>query len=173
MSPGVVWETVRLDDWSPRALYRAMRARQAVFVVEQACAFLDADAIDERCWHLVGWLREAPAAAVAGAAESLGAPADPGVVVAYARVVPPGVRYAEASIGRVLTLGAGRGVGLGDELMRRAVALAQGRWPGQGIRLSAQARLAAWYARHGFVAEGEPYDEDGIPHIAMVRGASA
>ncbi len=135
-------------------LQRIHMARQQVFVVEQDCVYLDADEADEVCWHLAAW-RE-------GAAELL----------AYARIVPPGVKYAETSIGRVITSAAARGSGLGRELVRRAVAQAEAIFPGQGIRISAQAHLARFYAGYGFVTVGNEYLEDGIPHIEMHRPAA-
>ena len=73
------------------------------------------------------------------------------------------------SIGRVITAGAARGTGLGRELVRRAVAHCSESFPRQGIRISAQARLARFYAGFGFEAVGAPYLEDGIAHIEMLR----
>jgi ElaA protein len=37
------------------------------------------------------------------------------------------------------------------------------------IYLKAQARLASWYERFGFVVAGPEFDEDGIPHVPMHR----
>ena len=120
-------------------------------MVEQQCIFLDADAADEQAWHLACWSQQQR---------------EP---LAYARVLDPGVKYAEPSIGRVLTTAGLRGTGLGRELMQRAVALAEQRWPGMGIRISAQARLAPFYGGLGFAAVGVPYLEDAIDHLEMLR----
>ena len=130
-----------------QAIYRA---RQTVFSIEQACAYLDADGFDEASFHLAAWA------------------ADRSMPLAYARVVHPGQKYKEPSIGRVITIAAVRGTGLGRELVRRAVAHCQEAFPGPGIRISAQTRLEAFYASFGFVAIGEPYMEDGIPHTEML-----
>ena len=116
------WRCARLHELGALELQRIHVARQQVFVVEQACAFQDADAADERSAHLCGWARD-------------------GALWAYARLVDPGVKYAEPSIGRVLTTTAARGRGLGRELLRRAIAEADARFPGQGLRISAQHRL--------------------------------
>jgi ElaA protein len=175
MSPGTRWTCETLSELSPRALYRLLRARQEVFVVEQQCAYLDADGLDEHGWHLAAWMQDdlrtvdsiTTTPTMTSTTPSTPRPADPGVVVAAARLLPPGLRHAEAVIGRVLTVGAGRGVGLGDELMKRAMHECATRWPGQAVRISAQARLQHWYARLGFCAVGDPYDEDGIAHQAM------
>ena len=93
--------------------------------------------------------------------------------MAYARLVPPGVKFESPAIGRVLTLGAGRGAGLGSVLMARAVNACEAQWPGRGQALAAQRHLVDWYARFGFVPVGEAYDEDGIAHQDMQRPAGA
>lgn len=144
------WRCARLHELGALELQRIHVARQQVFVVEQACAFQDADAADERSAHLCGWARA-------------------GSLWAYARLVDPGVKYAEPSIGRVLTTAAARGRGLGRELVRRAIAEADARFPGQGLRISAQQRLQRFYEQAGFVSIGEPYLEDDLPHIEMLR----
>ena len=153
--PALAWRWKRFEELDVHELQNIYRARQIVFVVEQQCAFLDADGCDERAFHLAAWSAASP---------------EP---LAYARVLDPGVKYAEVSIGRVVTTGAGRGSGLGRELMRRALALTAERWPGVGIRISAQSRLEAFYAGFGFVAIGERYLEDGIAHTEMLLGPAA
>ena len=90
------------------------------------------------------------------------------MLLAYARVVPPGVKYAEPSIGRVLTTDAARGTGLGRELVRRAIEHCRANYPREGIRISAQSRLEGFYAGFGFVVQGERYLEDGMPHTEML-----
>jgi ElaA protein len=147
----IVWRACRLGDLSVLDLTRIYRARQEVFVIEQQCIYLDADGADERSHHLAAWSpqHELP--------------------LAYARLVEPGVKYAEPSIGRVITTAPARGTGLGRELMRRVLALAAHTYPGQAIRISAQSRLARFYGELGFVAVGTDYLEDGIPHVEMLR----
>jgi ElaA protein len=96
-----------------------------------------------------------------------------GALVAYCRLVPPGKKFAEPSIGRVLTTGSARRSGAGRELMRRAVDHASRLWPGRALRIGAQKYLEHFYGEFGFVTASEPYDEDGIPHVEMLRAASA
>jgi len=151
VSQALHWRCCRLDALTPQELHRIHIARQQVFVVEQACAFQDADEADEAALHLAAW--------------SVGQP----VPLAYARLVPPGVKYAEPAIGRVITTGSARGGGLGRELMRRATDACGSHWPGLGIRISAQSRLERFYVGFGFIAVGERYLEDGIPHTEMLR----
>ena len=149
------WRWCPFDELSVFELQAIYMARQQVFAIEQACAYLDADGFDETSWHLAAW-----------------SPAHK-VPLAYARVVHPGQKYAEPSIGRVITTAAARGTGLGRELMRRAIEGCTGAFTGLGIRISAQTRLEPFYAGLGFIAVGVPYLEDGIPHTEMLRGAAA
>ena len=151
----LAWRCVAFDALALRELQAIHRARQRVFTVEQQCAFVDADEQDELAHHLAAWL--------AGEPEPL----------AYARLLPPGAKYDEASIGRVLTSAAVRGRGLGRELMARAIAEVDALWPGAGVRISAQTRLERFYASFGFVAVGVPYLEDGIDHTEMLRRGAA
>ena len=152
----IEWRWKRFDDLSVHELQNIYMARQNVFAVEQACAFLDADGHDEHGFHLAGW--------VAAQREPL----------AYARVLDPGTKYAgDASIGRVVTTGAARGTGLGRELMARAVAETVRAWPTAAIRISAQSRLERFYESFGFTIVGERYLEDGIPHTEMRRAPEA
>lgn len=145
------WQGCRFSELTLQELQLIHMARQEVFVVEQQCAYVDADCFDEQAFHLAAW---APTHRLP---------------LAYARVVDPGVKYPEPSIGRVLTSAAGRGRGLGRELVQLAVAHTIEAFPGQGIRISAQSHLAAFYQSVGFGAVGECYLEDGIPHIQMLR----
>lgn len=146
----ITWRWCRFDALSVHELNNIFMARQQVFSLEQQCIYLDADGFDEHSHHLAAWSAAAR------------------VPLAYARVVAPGLKYTEASIGRVITTAAGRGSGLGRELVRRAVAHCEQVHPGRGIRISAQSRLEAFYAGFGFSIVGERYMEDGIPHTEMV-----
>jgi ElaA protein len=145
------WHWYAWNEWSNDTLYAAMRLRSAVFVVEQNCVFLDLDGIDPHCLHLCGFAGE----------EEL---------VAYARLVPPELKYPGVAIGRVVTAPALRGSGLGHELMRQAMAGCAERYPDSEVFIGAQQHLERYYGRHGFVQYGEPYLEDGIPHIDMRSG---
>lgn len=122
-------------------VYDLLALRAAVFVVEQRCAYLDPDGADRGARHVLAW---------AG-----------GALVGAARVLGPPWR-----IGRVVVARARRGGGLG----RRLVAAALGDLPpGEPVRLAAQAHLTGFYAAFGFCTDGAPHDEDGIPHVEMVR----
>ena len=88
-------------------------------------------------------------------------------LVAYARLLPPGVRYESCSIGRVVTSTDVRKHGHGRELMRNALAGCRERWPQHDITISAQHYLENFYTGLGFKTESEPYLEDNIPHVRM------
>ena len=149
----LAWQCSPFDELSTKALYAILKARQVVFVVEQNCPFLDADDVDQHCLHLLGWQ-------VQGSTNAL---------AAYARLVPPGVKYGEPSIGRVITSPEFRGQGLGKELMQRAVQAMDELYPGLAIRIGAQHYLERFYSGFGFVTVSPTYIEDGIPHVEMVR----
>ena len=141
------WRFARFDELTPREIHDLYRLRAAVFVVEQNCAFQDVDGADPRSFHLLGSLD--------------------GELVAYARLLPAGVKFDEPSIGRVITAPSIRRTGMGRVLMDEAMRRARGLWPGQALRIGAQAHLERFYNAYGFRKSSEPYDEDGILHIEM------
>ncbi len=143
------WLWRGFDDLTPRELYALLGLRTAVFVVEQNCPYQDMDGVDPVCRHLVGWQGE--------------------VAVACLRLVPPGAKCVEASLGRVVSAKAVRGTGVGRALFAEGVKEAERVYPGQPLRIGAQAYLERFYSGFGFVTVGEPYIEDGIPHLEMLR----
>lgn len=151
----LTWALNRFDDLTPREVHDIYQARVEVFVVEQKCPFQDVDGADPECWHLVGRSTSGE-----------------GPILAYCRLVPPGTKFAEPSIGRVITLGSARRTGCGRELMRLAIAHTDKLWPGKALRIGAQRYLERFYGDFGFEIVSEPYDEDGIMHVEMLRPAS-
>ena len=131
-------------------LYKIMKLRQEVFVVEQNCPYLDADDKDQESFHLVSWDKQ-------------------GAAVAYVRLLPKGVSYEKyASIGRVVTSKSIRGSGGGKKLMQEALVWSEKLFPGAPLKISAQSYLLKFYRELGFQPVGEEYLEDDIPHWAMV-----
>lgn len=128
-------------------LYEALKLRCAVFVIEQNCNYQDMDDKDKKVHHLLGYSGNE--------------------LVAYARILPQGVSYKEASIGRVVTSGNYRGKGAGKELMQEAIKQTLSLFKTNEIVISAQYYLLKFYRDLGFVEEGEIYPEDDIPHIQM------
>jgi ElaA protein len=149
----VRWQWRAFDALSVAELYAALALRSAVFVVEQACVFLDLDGHDADARHLLGFADTA----------------DPNAqLIAYLRLLAPGHKYAEPSIGRVIAAPAYRGMGLGRAAMHEALLHARALYPGQPIRIGAQEYLRAFYESFGFRVASPSYDEDGIPHIEML-----
>lgn len=146
----ITWVSKPFDALSAREIHRILMLRQDVFVIEQECIYPDIDDKDDDSIHVFGVDQEQR-------------------VVAYARLVPPGRKYAEPAVGRVVVAGQGRGVGLGYRLMECVLAEADKIYPGLGNRISAQAHLKAFYEAFGYTQVSEVYDEDGIPHIEMLR----
>jgi ElaA protein len=145
----VIWTWQRFGELGVDNLYDALQLRCRVFVLEQG-PYLDPDGADRQSWHLLG--RDAA-----------------GTLIAYLRVVDPGLKYPEPSIGRVVTAAEVRGCGLGRTLVAEGIAGCGQHWPGRPIRISAQAHLERFYGTLGFVRVGENYLEDGIAHVQMLR----
>jgi ElaA protein len=145
------WTDFAFNELTTDALYELLKLRVDVFVVEQACAYPELDDKDRhpQTRHLL--LRD-----------------DNGALLAYSRILAPGVSYPEASIGRVVVAPGGRGKGLAHSLMSRAIALTLQHWPAAGIQIGAQQYLQTFYHQLGFVSHCEVYLEDGIPHLDML-----
>ncbi|KXU79999.1 GNAT family N-acetyltransferase [Aeromonas enteropelogenes] len=144
------WSELTTDE-----LYELLALRAEVFVVEQTCPFQDLDGLDRRegVWHLLGYRGD--------------------LLAAYARIMAPGIGDdSGAAIGRVVTSPRARGYGLGHQLIGEAVKACETRWPAHSIWLGAQAHLQGFYGQHGFLAEGEGYLEDDIPHMGMRKSVA-
>ncbi|GJG86659.1 acetyltransferase [Gemmatimonadetes bacterium T265] len=143
------WRCAPFADLTPHDLYAALQLRSLVFVVEQACPFLDPDGDDDQAWHLLGWHADR--------------------LAAYARLFAPGLKYAEASVGRVVTHPDARRAGAGRALMAEALRTLDTLAPGAPVRIGAQKYLERFYGGFGFVRDGADYLEDGIVHLEMIR----
>ena len=146
--PPIHWICKPFEALTPAELYAIIRLRNEVFVVEQNCVFQDADNRDQACHHLAGYINDE--------------------VVAYARLVPPGVSYTQASIGRVVTSPAHRRLAAGKQLMQLSIEKCNQLFGHQNIQIGAQLYLKKFYESFGFQQIGEEYDEDGIIHIHMM-----
>ena len=154
---GLSFKIVPFQDLTVFELYEIMALRQEVFVVEQNCAYLDADGKDLVGWHLMGF-DTAPS-------ESL----REGVLVAYTRLLPKGVAYENyASIGRVVSSSKVRGSGYGKILIQESISRIKLLFPHQSVKIGAQSYLLKFYQSLGFESTGEEYLEDGIPHTSMI-----
>ncbi len=143
------WICKKFDDLIPLELYRILQLRNEVFVVEQQCIYQDLDNKDLLSWHLMG--------------------RDSEKLLAYTRLIPPGIAYQEPSIGRVVTSPQVRGTGAGKELMQKSISEIYNLFGRQSIRIGAQYYLLKFYRSLGFLDTGDLYLEDGIRHIEMVK----
>lgn len=139
----------RIENLSALELLTIIKARESVFVVEQQCAYQEVDDMDVHSWHLEVLVDHQ--------------------LAAYARVVDPAIKYAQPSIGRVMTVSAFRNLNIGRALMSEAIRFTEAQYPGMGIQIGAQAYLKKFYTSLGFEVVSDEYDEDGIPHIDMVK----
>lgn len=145
----IQWTLTKFDDLSAIELYKIMQLRNEVFVVEQNCVYQDADNKDISSWQFMGWANEK--------------------LVAFTRLLPPGLAYEQASIGRVVTSPSARRSGIGKELMERSIKEIKNLFGEVPIKIGAQLYLQKFYTSLGFVQTSEIYLEDGIKHIEMVR----
>lgn len=147
--PEIQWIWQKIEHISGRHMYEILRVRQDIFIVEQQCLYADADDLDFSSLHLSG--RDAD-----------------GRIAVYARLCPPGSRYDEPSIGRLLTVKKKRGSGLARHAIELCIKKAVAEWQSTQLRISAQIYLRNFYSDFGFKKISEVYDEDGIKHIDMM-----
>lgn len=144
----IEWKYKKFDKLTNIELYDILKLRNTVFVVEQNCVYLDTDDKDLQSWHLLGY--------------------EQNQIIAYLRILPPGLSYKEASIGRVVTHPHFRKNGYGIELMKTGIEKTLEQFNTYSIKISAQCYLLKFYSNLGFIAVGEEYLEDDIPHIEMI-----
>jgi ElaA protein len=137
-----------LTDLSTEELYDILQLRAEIFVVEQNCVYNDLDGFDKLAIHQ--FIKKG------------------GEIIAYARLLKPGTRFSEFSIGRVVVKQSERGKGLGIELMEAAKNYIIKELGATKIKISAQSYLQRFYENLGFEIVTEMYMEDGIPHFGML-----
>lgn len=143
----IIWKIKTFDEFTVPELYNVLKARIDVFVVEQNCPYPDLDNYDQKAVHI--WAEEN------------------GEVLAYCRIFDKGIKYPEASIGRVLTTEKARGKRLGKQLIQYALDAIEARFHTSEVRISAQDYLLKFYGEFGFKDTGKKYLEDDIPHTEM------
>ena len=142
------WIFKKFDELTAAELYSIMQLRNEVFVVEQNCVYQDADDKDQPSMHLCG--------------------RDGTKLVAYTRIIPQGIAYGEASIGRVVTSPAYRNTGAGRQLMKESISRCFSEFNCTEIKIGAQVYLTAFYQSLGFIPCSSQYLEYDIPHIEMI-----
>lgn len=145
----IKFEVKRFDELSIKELYKILRLRAEIFVVEQDCVYQDIDNKDQKAIHVIGYKDED--------------------IVAYTRLFDAGDYYENASFGRVLVSEKERKYGYGHDLIKISIKAIETNFKTKKIKISAQKYLKKFYESHGFIKLGEEYLEDGIPHIAMIK----
>jgi len=142
------WKFKHFNELDNHELYEILTLRSKVFVVEQKCIYLDTDDKDQKSWHLYGYIDHK--------------------LIAYSRILPPGISYDEASIGRVVTDPEYRNNGYGIDLMKLAIEKTKSQFNVSLIKISAQCYLLKFYTELGFTTSSDEYLEDDIPHVEMI-----
>ncbi|MBS1759032.1 MAG: GNAT family N-acetyltransferase [Bacteroidetes bacterium] len=143
------WLLKKFEALSVDELYAILQLRNEVFAIEQNCVYPDMDNKDQAAYHLMCFSNNK--------------------LIAYSRIIPPGIAFKEASIGRVVTSPQTRRAGIGKLLMQKSIESIYNKLGKQSIRIGAQYYLIKFYTQLGFTTQGEIYLEDGIEHIEMVK----
>lgn len=145
----IIWKIKTFEEFTVPELYNVLKARINVFVVEQNCPYPDLDDYDQKAVHI--WAEKDDE------------------ILANCRIFDKGIKYPEASVGRVLTTEKGRGKNLGKQLIAYALEAIEARFRTSEVRISAQDYLIKFYGEFGFQDTGKKYLEDDIPHTEMIR----
>lgn len=143
------WASSKFEQLNTKELFEIFKLRQEVFVLEQTCLYPDIDDTDLLAVHLCGWVGQE--------------------LALYARIIPAGASYPQASIGRIVTASSHRGLGLGRELVAQSISALEQHLGAQEIKIGAQSQLIKFYQDFNFAVVSDEYLEDGIPHIDMLR----
>ncbi len=149
----IIWTIMHFDDLSVNQLFDLLELRTRIFVLEQNCPYQEVDVKDKIAFHSFAYNKS-------------------GKMIAVARILPPGISYDEVSFGRVGIDLESRGKGLAHLLTRNLIAFISSRYPTKSIRISAQCYLIEFYEKHNFIKVSKEYDEDGIPHIEMLKSSN-
>jgi len=144
----VAWNWKSYSELGKDELYEVLKFRQEIFAVEQQSWYLDVDGLDKDALHFLGTYKDD--------------------LVAYSRLLAPGIQSPNSSLGRILVHSEYRGSGLGHYLVEEGMKKSKSLYPSVLITLSAQEHLEEFYKKHGFIRYGDPYIEDGISHIKMI-----
>ncbi len=137
----------KFDELTTYELYGILQARIQIFTVEQNCPYQDLDGKDWECYHIFF--------------------SEKGKILAYCRTAPKGLIYDNVTIGRVITVA--RGMGLGKKLMNEALKVAKEKLSADTVSIGAQIQAQGFYEKCGFIPTDEKYIEDGIPHVMMYK----
>ncbi|MBI5856070.1 MAG: GNAT family N-acetyltransferase [Sphingobacteriales bacterium] len=152
----ISWVLKKFGELSVHELYAILQLRNEVFAIEQNCVYPDMDNRDQPSHHLMGW----PEGLLKEQNKKL---------IAYSRIIPPGIVYPEPSIGRVVTSASVRRTGIGKELMEKSILETYKLYGKTPVKIGAQLYLQKFYSSLGFIQTSDIYLEDGIEHIEMLK----
>ncbi|MDY0942979.1 GNAT family N-acetyltransferase [Priestia megaterium] len=145
----MTWCIKSFQELTNGELYEILQVRTAIFVVEQKCAYLEVDGKDKLAYHLFK--------------------KEDRKIIAYLRVLPKGISYQEASLGRIIVKQEQRGTGLGRELVARGIDFLENEWHEKTIKIQAQSRLQTFYESFDFRLISDIYSDEGLPHVDMLK----
>lgn len=143
------WYIKKFSELSTNELYKILQERVNIFVVEQNCPYPEIDGKDLESYHLFVEKDDR--------------------VIAYTRLLPAGLAYQQASIGRVLVIESFRNTGLGKDIMEKSIEFLTDQLQEKEIKIQAQEYALKFYESFDFKAVSDVYPEDDIPHVDMVR----
>ena len=131
------------DELSNVELYEILKARAAIFIVEQKCIYQDLDDIDYNSLHIFY--------------------EDNKKIIAYLRIFPKEKDVVQ--IGRVLSIEHGKG--FGGKILSEGIKIIKKEMNVKKIYIEAQKYAIGFYEREGFKVCSQEFLEDGIPHVQM------
>ena len=144
----------QFDKLTPEQLYKILKLRQDVFIIEQNCIYSDLDGYDSKAIHMLFL--------------------DKNELAAYSRIFSPDIKYKnESSIGRIIVAKDYRKRTLGKELIRESISYCITNFSNRTIRIEAQAALEDYYSKLGFVSDSKIYSVDDIDHIQMIYATNS
>lgn len=144
----MTWQVKKFDELLINELYEILQQRVSIFVVDQRCPYMEIDKKDPFCYHLFK--------------------KENNEIIAYLRVIPPGVLYKEASFGRVFVKTEYRGQNLGKEIVNKALEFIKEHLHEKKVFINAQNYLKDFYETFGFVSISDVYLDYNIPHVSML-----
>lgn len=142
------WSLKKFSELTNHEIYKILKLRNEIFIVEQSCPYMDCDGKDEESYHLFA--------------------EDGEDIIAYLRIIKKGIIYDDVAIGRVCVNKKYRKNNLGREMILRAISFIENELKEKKIKIQAQSYLYDFYKSLGFNEISDTYLEDGISHIDMI-----
>ncbi len=142
------WSLKKFSELTNHEIYKILKLRNEIFIVEQSCPYMDCDGKDEESYHLFA--------------------EDGEDIIAYLRIIKKGIIYDDVAIGRVCVNKKYRKNNLGREMLLRAISFIESELKEKKIKIQAQSYLYDFYKSLGFNEISDTYLEDGISHIDMI-----